>query len=108
MVDPLGVTTDDLGGPYDAILALYVLINVRQRQTDLALTKIAAALRPGGSFYVSIQDSNGELPGDYRMVCWPHDEFSVRLVRAGFSIERHERHVDCDDHAWSSYIARKL
>jgi len=43
----LDLITDDLGGPYDAVLALCVLIHVPREQTDQVLAKIAGSLRPG-------------------------------------------------------------
>ncbi|NEA31242.1 methyltransferase [Streptomyces sp. SID13031] len=103
----VNVISDDLGGPYDAVVALCVLIHVRRSQTDLVLRKVAASLSPGGVFYMSVRDGSGEEEGDYHMVYWQHEEFAARLIRAGLSVEWHERHVDCDDDAWLSYIARK-
>jgi len=56
----LDLITDDLGGPYDAVLALCVLIHVPRDQTDQVLAKIAGSLRPGGAFLVSMRNGDGE------------------------------------------------
>jgi 2-polyprenyl-3-methyl-5-hydroxy-6-metoxy-1,4-benzoquinol methylase len=47
--DLLNVVTDELGGPYDGVLAMAVLIHVDREQTDAVLRKIHAALKPGGA-----------------------------------------------------------
>lgn len=102
----LNVITDDLGGPYDAVIALAVLIHVDRDVTDLVLSKIAAALKPAGAFYVLIRDGDGETSGDYHMTYWRHEEFTDRLARAGLQVEWHSKDVNSKGEAWLSYIAR--
>jgi SAM-dependent methyltransferase len=46
----LNVLTDALGGPYDAVLAICVLIHIERADTDRVLRKVRKALRPGGAF----------------------------------------------------------
>lgn len=103
----LNVITDDLGGPYDAVLALAVLIHIDRDATDHVLAKIAAALNPRGAFFVLIREGEGETSGDYHTVCWRHDEFTDRLTRAGLEVEWHDQNVGRHGHEWLSYIARK-
>ena len=62
----LNIVTDELGGPYDAVVGLCVLIYVPRDQIDHVLSKIAASLRPGGAFLVSMRDGDGETGGIYR------------------------------------------
>src|SRR5690348_491667 len=47
-VDRLDVTVDDLGGPYDAVVALHVLQHVPTAELPAVLTKVTGALRPDG------------------------------------------------------------
>ena len=62
--DRLDVITDPLGGPYDAVVAQYVLFHVPRDAIDGVLAKIARALRPGGAFLVSMCEGEGETNGD--------------------------------------------
>ena len=59
-VERLDVTTDDLGGPYDAVLALAVLQHVEREQLPAVLGRVAGALRPGGAFLLSVRVGDGE------------------------------------------------
>ena len=82
----LDLITDDLGGPYDAVLALCVLIHVPREQTDQVLAKIAGSLRPGGAFLVSMRIGDGETSGEYHTVYWRRDDFAARLETPGWSL----------------------
>lgn len=103
----LNVITDELGGPYDGVLALCVLIHVGKDQTDPVLSKIFSALRPGGAFLVSVRDGEGETFGAYHMVYWRRDEFAARLEEAGFIAEWGEFSTDSDGEDWLTFLARK-
>jgi SAM-dependent methyltransferase len=103
----LNVITDELGGPYDGVVALCVLIHVGKDQTDGVLAKIFAALRAGGAFLVSVRDGEGETFGAYHMVYWRRDEFAVRLEVAGFGVEWDEFSTDVDGDDWLTFLARK-
>ena len=59
-VEKLDVTRDELGGPYDAVMALAVLQHVDRAQVPSLLRRVAAALRPGGVFLVAIPTGVGE------------------------------------------------
>ena len=103
----LNVLTDDLGGPYDAVLALCVLIHIDRDATDAVLGKIAAALRPDGAFLVSLRDGAGETSGDYHTIYWRRDDFAARLTAAGLRVEWDGRNVGREDEAWLTFLARK-
>jgi 2-polyprenyl-3-methyl-5-hydroxy-6-metoxy-1,4-benzoquinol methylase len=66
----LNVVTDELGGPYDGVLAMGVLIHVDRYQTDAVLRKIHAALKPGGAFLAAMRKGEGETIAEYHTVCW--------------------------------------
>jgi 2-polyprenyl-3-methyl-5-hydroxy-6-metoxy-1,4-benzoquinol methylase len=105
--DVLNVITDDLGGPYDAIVAMCVLIHVPRDHIDHVLKKIAQALRPSGSFLVSMRVGEGETVGKYHTVYWRRDDFVARLDAAGFALDWDVHHVDNDEDAWHTFLARK-
>jgi SAM-dependent methyltransferase len=110
-VEPLDVITDELGGPYDAAMALCVLLHIERDQIDDVLRKVAGALEPGGVFLLSTREGRGELwengqSGDYRVVFWEPDAFAVRLATSGLGVEWSERSVD-DDGSWLHFLARK-
>jgi 2-polyprenyl-3-methyl-5-hydroxy-6-metoxy-1,4-benzoquinol methylase len=105
--DLLNVITDDLGGPYDAVVALCVLIHVPRDEIDQVLKKIAQALRRDGAFLVSMRDGDGETGGRYHTVYWRRDDFAARMEAAGFALEWDEYSVDCDNDGWNTFLARR-
>jgi predicted TPR repeat methyltransferase len=80
------VIADDLGGPYDAVLAMCVLMRVGRGQIDAVLRKVAGALRPGGAFLVSVREGSGEVSGDYHTCFWSRAGFAERLAAAGLRL----------------------
>lgn len=105
--DLLDVITDDLGGPYDAIMALYVLFHVPREQIDGVLAKIADALRPGGALLVSMRNGEGERGGEYHTVYWRRDDFAARLADAGLDLVWDEFSIDCDSDEMIAFLAVK-
>lgn len=103
----LNVMTDELGGPYDGVLAMCVLIHVDREQIDPVLHKVHGALRPGGSFLVSMRKGEGETSGSYHTVYWTRDRFAARLVAAGLSIAWDAESVDSDGDEWVTFLTRR-
>ncbi len=103
----LNLLTDPLGGPYDAVLALCVLIHIERDHTDAVLRKVARALRPGGAFLVSARDGAGETTGAYQMTYWSGDGFAARLATAGLHVEWQHHSVDSDGDEWLTFLARR-
>ena len=101
----LDLITDDLGGPYDAVLALCVLIHVPREQTDQVLAKIVGSLRPGGAFLVSMRIGDGETGGEYHTVYWRRDDFAARLESAGLVLVGDEFNVGRDREEWTTFLA---
>ena len=60
LAERLDVTSDELGGPYDAVMALAVLQRVERAQIPALLRRVARALEPGGVFLVAIREGDGE------------------------------------------------
>lgn len=103
----LNVVTDELGGPYDAVLALCVLIHVDREQIDAVLRKIRRALKPGGAFLVSLRTGEGETSGKYHTVYWTRDRFAAQLVAAGLSVDWDMESVDSASDEWITFLAHR-
>ncbi|MGJ9413995.1 class I SAM-dependent DNA methyltransferase [Aeromicrobium sp. CF4.19] len=73
-VDRLDAISDDLGGPYDAVVMLHVLQHVEPKDLSTVLRKVADALRPGAWFLVSIPRGEG--------ASWEVGESGRRYYRA--------------------------
>ncbi len=83
----LNLLTDSLGGPYDAVLAICVLIHIERADTDRVLRKIRRALRPGGVFLTALWAGSGQTDGEYHMTYWSRTGFARRLEAAGLTVE---------------------
>ncbi|MBW8859480.1 MAG: class I SAM-dependent methyltransferase [Caulobacter sp.] len=105
--DRLDVITDPLDGPYDAVVAQYVLFHVPRDAIDGVLAKIARALRPGGAFLVSMREGEGETSGDYHEVCWRRDDFAARLETAGLALLWEESSTGSGEVIWNTFLARR-
>jgi len=105
--DLLDVVTDDLGGPYDGVLAMGVLIHVDREQIDAVLRKIHAALKPGGAFLAAMRKGEGETIGEYHIVCWTLERFAARLGAAGLSVLWHAESVGRDGNDWITFLVRR-
>lgn len=105
--DLLNVITDDLGGPYDAVVALCVLIHVPRDQINQVLAKTTRSLRPGGAFLVSMRDGHGETNGNYHTIYWPKDEFAARIESAGMNIVWDKFNIGGDGDGWNTFLAVK-
>ncbi|WP_109505366.1 class I SAM-dependent DNA methyltransferase [Nocardioides speluncae] len=104
---------DEYGGPYDAVLALCVLLHIERDDTDRVLAKVAAALRPGGSFLVSVREGVGEQwevgesGSRYHVVFWDGDDFRARLAAAGLTTTWAARSLEDSDEPWLTVLATK-
>lgn len=103
----LNIVTDDLGGPYDAVVGLCVLIHVPRDRIDHVLAKVAASLRPGAPFLVSMREGDGETAGKFHTVYWRRDAFAVRLEQAGLTVLWDEFSIDPDGDPWNTFLAVK-
>lgn len=102
-VDQLDVIGDDLGGPYDAVVALAVLQHVPADDLPNVLAKVAAALRPGGRFLVAVRLGDGAdwevgASGNrYHVTYWAETDFIAELARVGLAIEWTDHSVNDED-----------
>ena len=110
--DRLDVINDDLGGPYDAVVALHVLQHVEPDDLSTVLAKVAGALRPGGRFLVSIPLGEGagwevgESGRHYFRALWTEAEFTTALARVGLESEWTERAVEDEESGWLCVLAQ--
>ncbi|MBZ9697115.1 MULTISPECIES: class I SAM-dependent methyltransferase [unclassified Mesorhizobium] len=103
----LDVITDELGGPYDAVVALAVLIHVPRDQIDQVLQKIARSLRPGGAFVASMRDGDGETGGKYHTVDWRRDAFAARIEATGMELLSHSFRIGRNEQGWDTFLAMR-
>lgn len=92
-VERLDLITGDLGGPWDGLVALYVLQHVGRELVEGVIGRIAAALRPGGALLMSFQEGEGERmsvapEGTYQVVRWRDADMADCLARQGLVVER--------------------
>jgi len=101
----LNVVTDALGGPFDAILAMAVLIHVDRVQIAPVLRKVFDALAPGGVFLAGMRIGQGETNGDYQTVYWDRDRFAARLTAAGLRLDWERQWIGREGVRWASFLA---
>ncbi|TXL60883.1 class I SAM-dependent methyltransferase [Aeromicrobium terrae] len=111
-VDRLDVVADDLGGPYDAVMALHVLQHVPTVELPAVLAKVAGALRPDGCFLVSIPRGEGEgwetgeSGSRYYRALHTKDELLGLLRDAGLEPEWTDQALD-EESGWLCVLARR-
>jgi SAM-dependent methyltransferase len=107
------VTTDDLGGPYDAVLALAVLQHVERAQLPDVLGRVAAALRPGGVFLLSVRVGDGEQweVGDSGNPCftvlWREPDLCDLLEDADLDLVWRAEAEDSEKSHWLTFLVRR-
>ncbi|RYC12539.1 class I SAM-dependent methyltransferase [Nocardioides zhouii] len=112
VVERLDVTSDDLGGPYDAVLALAVLQHVDRALMPDLLGRVAGALTPGGAFLISVREGDGEQweVGDsgnpYFTVLWREPDLCDALEDAGFGLEWRSWGEDSEESRWLTFLAK--
>ena len=99
------VITDDVGGPYDAVVAMCCLIHVPREEIDQVLAKLTQSLRPGGALLVSMRDGDHETTGEYHTIYWSRPDFAARLAAAGLKLLWGEFRLDCDRDGWNTFLA---
>ena len=111
-VDRLDVINDDLGGPYDAVVALHVLQHVEPDDLPAVLAKVAGALHPGGRFLVSIPLGEGagwevgESGSPYYRALWSRAEITAALAQAGLEAQWTDQAVENQESGWFVVLAQ--
>ena len=105
----LNVITDDLGGPYDAVMGLCVLIHVHRDQLADVVAKIHDALMPAGSVLISMREGTGtEISGPWFTELWRDEPLRHVLEGAGLRVTWNSFHVDGDGDRWLTYLASRV
>ena len=90
--ESLDVVRDPVGGTYGAILALYVFQHVDRQALPAVLSKVAAALRPGGALLFTVLEGEGESiesgsgSQPYYIARWRQDELEHLLGPLGLQL----------------------
>jgi SAM-dependent methyltransferase len=91
-INRLDLIADDLGGPWDGLIALYVIQHIGRELVDGVIARIAKALRPGGTLLMSFQEGEGErttveTSGTYQVVRWSEPDMTDCLFRHGLAVD---------------------
>jgi SAM-dependent methyltransferase len=107
----LDVRTDNLGGSYDAVLAMAMLLHLtRPEFTDL-LRRARAAVVLGGLLAFTVKEGDGEAWSDAKLdrprffTYWRAPAVRAELTRAGWDVLSLD-HVDGRREPWLYVIAR--
>jgi len=108
----LDVIHDPLGGPYDGVVALYVLQHVERETLPSVFARIVAAIRDGGVFLLGLREGEGEgveigsKGNEYYVALWPRSEIVASLAALGLGL--HWSHsFDGRDGRWLIGLFRK-
>lgn len=88
----LDVIRDPLGGPYDGVVALYVLQHVERETLPAVFARIAQAIRDGGVFLLGLREGEGEsveigaTGSEYYVALWPRSEIIAALAALGLGL----------------------
>jgi SAM-dependent methyltransferase len=63
----IDVLTDDLGGPWDAVVAFAMLLHLSPDELGHVLTRIHRAVRPDGMLALSVKEGDGAGWSDHRL-----------------------------------------
>jgi 2-polyprenyl-3-methyl-5-hydroxy-6-metoxy-1,4-benzoquinol methylase len=108
----LDLIHDEVPGPHDGVLCLYVLQHIARPLMDAVLGKISASLRADGALLVGLRTGSGEVrevsssSGAYHVTLWPPDAFIDRLAAAGLLMEESYTFTGVEGE-WLTVLARK-
>jgi SAM-dependent methyltransferase len=108
----LDVLTDDLGGPWDAVVAFAVLLHLTPAELDRVLDRVREAVRPEGVLALSVKEGDGGGWSDHRLglpryfTYWRVEPLTRRMAAHGWRVEHVEEQAGQRDH-WILVIARR-
>ena len=107
----LDVLTDDLGGPWDAVVAFAVLLHLTREELGTVLDRMREAVRPGGLLAFTVKEGDGSAWSDHRLgsprffTFWRAGPLAEVLADHCWTVQELERHAgDRDD--WILVMAR--
>jgi hypothetical protein len=107
----LDVVTDDLGGPYSGVIALYVLQHVDRPRLPDVLAKISKAVIDGGAFLLALREGRNDLiehgsSNSYYVAEWAKPDLDEILCGLGFRESWSTSSEDADGR-WLTILTRK-
>lgn len=111
--ETLDLISDELGGPYDGALVLYVLQHIGAALLAGVLMKLAKCLSNTGCVLLTYREGDGtitehgEISGDYHSTLRRPEAFREALRRAGLQPEWEQRMTD-EDGDWCAILARRF
>lgn len=108
----LDVRTDDLGGPWDGVLANAVLLHLTRSEFAAVVARVADAVRPGGLFAFTLKEGDGEGWSEAKLelprwfVYWREPELRSVVEAAGWTVLWLE-HADDRPDNWLNIIAQR-
>ena len=106
------VRRDDLGGPFDAVLANAVLLHLDRDDLGAALRACHAATRPDGLLALTLKEGDGEAWSDAKLgiprwfVYWREAPLRQALTNAGWTVVRLD-HVQGRREPWLHALCRR-
>ena len=108
----LDVLADDLGGPWDAVVAFAMLLHLTPADLGRALDRIHHSVRPGGLLGISVKEGDGSGWSDHRLglpryfTYWRVAPLTRMLETHGWRVEHVEQQAGQRDD-WIQLIARR-
>jgi SAM-dependent methyltransferase len=106
------VLTDDLRGPWDAVVAFAMLLHLTPAELGRALHRMRDAVRPDGLLAVSVKEGDGAGWSDHRLgmpryfTYWRVEPLAQIVERHGWRVEHVEQQAGRQDD-WIQLIARR-
>jgi len=110
--ETLDLISAEPGGPYDAVLVLYVLQHIDAPLLPGVLLKLARCLSADGCVLLTYRvgegsiTEHGEISGDYHSTLWSPEAFGAALQSAGLQPEW-ERRTSDEDGDWCAILGRR-
>ena len=113
-LDPvrLDILTDDLGGPWDAVVAFAVLLHLSPGQLARVLGRLGAAVVPDGILALSVKEGDGFGWSSHKLglpryfTYWRAGPLRALLEQHGWVVESLE-HQQGDHDQWLVVVARR-
>ena len=108
----LDVVHDDLGGPHDAIVALYVLQHVERSRLADVFGRMARAVVDGGHLLFSLMEGDsdfvdvGKDGSRYHITRWRQAEIEPLLHALGFTLLWSQMHDDTEGRWFTMLMQR--
>jgi cyclopropane fatty-acyl-phospholipid synthase-like methyltransferase len=108
----IDVLTDDLGGPWDSVVAFAMLLHLTPDELATVLDRIHGAVRPRGTLALSVKEGDGSAWSDHKLglprffTYWRPEPLTRLLDEHGWTVDVLERHAGTRDD-WILVIATR-